>query len=244
MANQILKDARLWMGGYNLSGDANRMVIDLSAELQDDSVLEDTARSRMAGLLLTSLQCEGFWRAGSAAPDDVLDGYFALADVPVSACPIAGGGAVGDRAFTFRAVLGEFQRGAAVGELLRYSAGAEGSGGVPLVRGAIVENATRSSSGNASGVQLGALAADQKLYVALHVLSADGSTPSLTVKVQSDDNSGFTSATDRLTFSAKSAIGYDWGSVDGAVADDWWRINCTISGSGPSFRVVAVAGIR
>lgn len=242
MANQVLKNARLWIGGYNLSGDANSLALAFSAEQQDDTALEDLARSRLAALVNTALQCEGFWDVGAGEPDDLFGENMALTDIPVSICPIAGA-AEGDRAFTFLAGIAEFQRRLPIGELLRFSAGAEGRG-VPCVRGEVLHNATRTASGNGGARQLGALSATQRLYAALHVLAVSGGTPSLTVKVQSDDNSGFTSATDRITFAAKTAVGYEWASVAGAIADDYWRANFTISGSTPSFLFALVAGIQ
>ncbi len=238
----ILKDARVWMGGYRVSGSINRTVLDYSAEQQDNTALEHTARSREAGLLMAALQMEGFYSAGVGAIDAVLNGYHALADVPVTVCPIEAA-AEGSRCFTFQADVADINRSGAVGDLLKISAGAEQSGGIPLARGQLLHNATRSASGNGSAWQLGALSATQRLVAALHILTADGTTPSLTVKVQSDDNSGFTSATDRITFSAKDAIGYDWGSVSGAITDDYWRASFSISGTLPSFVFVLAAGI-
>ena len=244
MANQIIKDARLWIGGYNLSGDVNRLAMDLSAELLDNTTLEDSARPRLSGLLVSAVQCDGFWDAGAGEPDDVVDGYFALADVPVSVCPIAAA-AAGSRAFTFRAAIGDYQRGASVGDMFKFTAGAEGSGGVPLVRGLVLNNAAQTATGAGTAYQLGALSAAQSLYASLHVLAVSGTvTPTLTCKIQSDDNEAMTSATDRITFAAATAIGYEWASVAGAVTDDWWRAYFTISGTDPSFLFALVAGIR
>ncbi len=244
MANEIIKNARLWIGGYNLSGDVNRLALDLSAELLDDTTLEDSARSRLPGLLVSALQCEGLWDADAGEPDDVVDGYFALADVPVSVCPIAAA-AAGSRAFTFRAALGEYQRGAAVGEIFKFSAGAEGSGGVPLVRGLVLNNAAQTATGAGAAYQLGAVSAAQSLYASLHVLAVSGTAaPTLTCKIQSDNLEAMGTPTDRITFAAKTAIGYEWASVAGPITDDWWRAQFTISGTDPSFLFALIAGIR
>lgn len=244
MANKVIKNARLWIGGYNLSGDVNRLAMSLSAELLDDTTLEDSARSRLPGLLVSALQCEGFWDAGAGKPDDVVDGYFAIADVPVSVCPIAAA-AAGSRAFTFRAALADYQRGAQVGELFKFSAGAEGSGGVPLVRGLVLNNQAQTATGAGAAYQLGALAAGESLYASLHVLAVAGTdTPTLTCKIQSDDAEAMASATDRITFTNNTALGYEWKSVAGALTDDWWRAQFTISGTNPSFTFALIAGIR
>lgn len=241
MAHQVIADARLWVAQYNLSGHANALALDYGAELQDDTPLDALSRKRIGGLKTIALQCEGFFEAGVGMPDALLHGNLGVSDVPVSMCPIAGA-AVGSRAYLFRANFADYEPGGTIGELQRFSAGAEASRG-PLVRGEILLNATHASSGNGTARQLGAVSSQQRLYAALHVLSASGTSPTLAVKVQSDDNSGFTSATDRITFTTATAAGSQWGSVDGAVADDWWRVNFTIGGTGPSFTFVLTAGI-
>ena len=79
---------------------------------------------------------------------------------------------------------------------------------------------------------------------ALHVLSVAGtSTPTLTVIVQSDDNAGFTTPTTRISFTAATAVGAQWGSVAGALTDDYWRISYTISGTNPVFAFAVSAGV-
>lgn len=244
MSNQIIKNARLWIGGYNLSGDVNRLAMDLNAEMQDNTTLAHSARSRLAGLLVSALQCDGYWDAGDGEPDDVVDGYFALTDVPVSVCPIPAA-AAGSRAYTFLAALGDYQRGAAVGDIFKFTAGAEGSGGVPLVRGLVLNNAAQTADADGAAFQIGALSADQSLYAALHVLAVSGTgTPTLSCKIQSDDAEAMTTATDRITFTDQTAIGYEWKSVAGAVTDDWWRASFTITGTNPSFLFALIAGIR
>ena len=71
-------------------------------------------------------------------------------------------------------------------------AGRNSTGGV--VRGQLIHpgSASRTSSSTGTGQQLGAVVAGKSMYAALHVLTATGTTPSLTVKVQSDDNGSFT----------------------------------------------------
>lgn len=115
-----------------------------------------------------------------------------------------------------------------------------------LVRGKLLHpsNVSRTSSSTGTGRQLGAVVAGKKMYAALHVLSASGTSPTLDVIVQSDDNSGFTSPTTRITFSQATGATSAWGSVDGAVTDDYWRVSYTIGGSDtPTFAFAVTAGI-
>ena len=81
------------------------------------------------------------------------------------------------------------------------------------------------------------------MYAGLHITAASGTTPTLVVKVQSDDNAGFTSATDRITFTSANSIGGQWSSVAGAVTDDYWRVTWTVGGTSPSFTFVVALGI-
>ena len=69
------------------------------------------------------------------------------------------------------------------------------------------------------------------------------STPTLALKVQSDDNSSFTSATDRITLTNFTAVGAQYSKVAGAITDTHYRINYTLSGTSPSFKVFITVGI-
>src|SRR5690606_37604103 len=79
----------------------------------------------------------------------------------------------------------------AVGDVAPWAANATGTW--PLVRGLFAHpsGVARTTTGSGTALQLGAVAAGQRLYASLHVLSASGSTPSLTVEVESDDAEAF-----------------------------------------------------
>lgn len=242
MANQVLTNCGLWVAQYNLAGDANALSLGMQSELQDDTALADVARSRMGGLMALAFSAEGYWNDEG---DQVLFEDVGLSDVPVTIAPA--GLAAGDCAFLARCAFAEFSPlSGAVGELRRFSVGGEGTG-IAVARGSLLHNATRTATGNApAGFQLGAVAAGQSLYAALHVISASGTTPTLAVKIQSDDNSAFSTPTDRVTFSTATATANltQWASVSTAVTDTWWRVVWTITGTTPSFAFVVSAGIR
>lgn len=243
MPNQVLTNCGLWVAQYNLAGDANALSLGMTSELQDDTAIGDVSRSRTGGLLTLGFSAEGYWNDVS---DAILFDDVGLSDVPVTITP--SGNTVGDRAFLARCAVAEFSPlGGAVGELRRFSVGGEGTG-IAVARGSLLHNATRTATGNApAGVQLGALSATQTLYAAMHVTTVSGTTPTLAVKIQSDDNSGFTSPTDRITFSTANVTDNlaQFSSVAGAITDDWWRVVWTITGTNtPTFAFVVSAGIR
>ena len=103
---------------------------------------------------------------------------------------------------------------------------------------------TLTATGNGTSQQLGAVTSAQKVYAAIHIWSISGtSTPTITVKIQSDDNSSFTSATDRITFTAATAIGSQYKATAGAITDTYWRANYTITGTNPIFAIAISCGI-
>jgi hypothetical protein len=118
----------------------------------------------------------------------------------------------------------------------------------PLVRGACAHpsGVARTATGTGSSLNLGAVAAGRRVYANLHVLSVSGTaTPTVTVKIQSDDNTGFTSAADRLLFAAKTATGGESVRSDGsAITDSYWRASWTITGTTPSFLFLVSLGIE
>lgn len=239
MAHLVLSQAKIWLAQYDLSGVLNSIALEYGAGLQDDTnFASGGTRTRVGGLKTVAAQVEGFFE-GDTIDKELFD-RIAVADVPISIAPE--GGTEGNRAFTFRAMLGDYAPGGSIGEMLRFSAGGEASQG-PLVRGTLMHNQARTATANGTARQLGAVSSTQRIYAALHVLAASGTLPTLDIKLQSDDASGFLSAVDRITFAQKTAIGSEWASTAGAIADDWWRLAITIGGTSPSFTFAVVAGI-
>jgi hypothetical protein len=116
-----------------------------------------------------------------------------------------------------------------------------GTNGVGVVRGGVAKAKGNVSSTGATGSvqQLGDVAANEFLYATLHVFSA-GTT--ITVQVQSDDNSGFSSPTTRATFSGVTTAGGNWVTrVAGAITDTYWRFN--VSAVTGTFSIAGAIGI-
>jgi hypothetical protein len=116
------------------------------------------------------------------------------------------------------------------------------------VRGQIAHppGTPRTADGTGPALTLGAVPAGKRLYAALHVLSASGTTPSLTARIESaaTGDAGFTSPTTRLTFAAAAAPGGQILRTTGdAITDTRWRLAWTITGTTPSFLLAASAGI-
>lgn len=197
------------------------------------------------------------WTATHSGPQDLAastidttytpDEYYALtvgSTYPVMFVP--SGAAEGSVAYGANGILKMYTPlSGSVGDVAEHSVewSSDGVASNPLVRGVLATKATVTATGNGTGHLLGAVSATQRLYAGLHILTAGGTTPSVTAIVQSDDNSGFTSATTVITFTAATDRGAQWSSVAGAITDTYFRFRFTVSGTNPSFQIRGFLGI-
>lgn len=240
MADFVLKSQVILIGSHDLSGRINAVALDAGADALDNTTFGDTTRSFMAGLKTASLAVEGFMDLTDH--DLLMFGNIGAAKFPAS---VLVGPNEGDYSYGMEALAEEYKFFGEVGEMAPFSAVAQTGDGAGLIRGTLMHNAARASTANGTARQLGAVSATQKVYAAMHVLAASGTTPTLDVIVQSDNAEGFPSAANRITFAQKTAIGSEWAApVAGAITDDWWRLSWTIGGSGPSFTFAVWIGIQ
>lgn len=244
MTIQYWSDMSVLVGAVELAGHGKNVMLETSVAPLDTTALDTTGWVTLIGgnksgkVDLTLMQ-----DVASGSVDDTLWSYLGVADVAKS---IVTNSADGSTAYLMRGIpLSYVPVEGAPGELAMARISGMSSTG-PVVRGVLLHpgSTVRSSSSTGTARQIGAVAAGKSLYAALHVLSVAGTdTPTLTVKVQSDNDVGFASAADKITFTGATAVGYQWGSVAGAVTDDWWRISYTISGTSPEFLFAVTAGI-
>jgi hypothetical protein len=140
--------------------------------------------------------------------------------------------------------MGQYQFGAPVGELLRFSVSGEGSGGVGVVRGKLLHVGSETATGAEDKQVLGAVSATQSIYAALHVLTVTGTDPTLDVVLESDADGAAGGETARITFAQATAETSEWASLAGAVTDTYWRASWTIGGTDtPTFEFILAVGI-
>jgi hypothetical protein len=241
----VLNDCRIYMASADLTGYSNKIQIAASTEELDRTTFgSGGAKERWGGLFDMSASLEGLYQAGDLSmPDDAFWANLGVSTVPLTAVPTSG--AVGSLAYLSRVLEAAYKPGGDIGKLLAWSADLKGNW--PLVRGTILhpQGTARTATGTGTGQQLGALTASQSLYVTLHVLSVAGTTPSITVAIESDDNSGFTTPTTQTTFAAATALGPgQTAKITGPlVGETWWRAKWTIAGTTPSFLFAVAAGI-
>lgn len=242
-----LTDVDLFCGGLELSCFASSLTMSLSgAEVDATTFCSGGWMVPITGMRESTWTVSGptDMATATAAQTSAVDEILAVnlgTTYTTSVIPI--GAVEGNAAyFTESVLMSRTPLSGPVGELATHELTLRGSN--PTVRGVLASHTTVTANGNGTGHNLGAVSSTQRVWAALHVLTAGGtSTPTLTVKIQSDDNSGFTSATDRITFTAATAKGGQYSSAVGAITDTYWRANFAVSGTNPSFQVRVLIGI-
>jgi hypothetical protein len=247
MTVRVLTDVRLFTGGADLTSVSNKL--ELAAEREEKDVTTflpegdaDLGWKKVTGGLASgSANAEGFWAAGDAGQVDDRSFIDLGGLTGWTACPK--GAAVGSPAYLLKALRGKYVAGGSVGDVNPWSASASSTW--PVVRSVIMHppGTARTSTGNGTAVQVSAVTASQYLYASLHVLSVSGTTPTLTVVVESDVDNTFGSPATQITFSSANSISGQISRVAGAITDTWYRITYTITGGSPSFLFVVSLGI-
>lgn len=229
MASQVLTNASLYVDGVEMSGQMNALGVEYGVEALDETTFGDGTRRNKGGLKTTSMSHQGYWAPGTDA--EVFSSIGGSTVVTVSSTAAA----AGDQAYIARTLTTTYSPGAAVGELLAFSVDMESAG--PLVEGTVLANTTVTGNGSGTAYLLGALSAAQTLHAAVHIVSVTGGT--LTVKIQSDNATGFASPIDQITFSGVTTETGQYGTKAGAVTDTYWRANWTLTGGSATFIVSA-----
>lgn len=161
---------------------------------------------------------------------------------PVTVCPSTGS-ASGDPAFLLSGIwTGSNPVGGSTGDLATDQLPFAGT--APFGRGQLAHpSAARTATGNGNVLTMTGPTSTQTLVAHLHVFNVSGTTPSMTVNVQSAALVGFGSPTTRATFTAATGVTSQRVILAGPVTDGFWRVTWTISGTTPSFTFAAAIGI-
>jgi hypothetical protein len=246
----ILSNVRIFTGGCDLTGQSNK--IELAAEVEERDVTNFGSvgsdgtvwKEVMCGIAAAQVAAGGQWEAGDTSKVDD-DRWAALGGAgPWTIFPHSLTGAVGALAWTTQMLGAQYALLGGVGDVAPWTA--SGKSSAPLIRGIGLHppGTARTATGDGTAVEHVAVADGQRLWAALHVLSAAGDTPSLTVAIESDEDDDFDgSETTQITFDAATARSGQWRSAAGPITDTYYRATWTISGSDPSFLFVVALGV-
>lgn len=239
MAIVKFTDAQIFWGGVNASAKHNSIDLNYSAAMLDGTTFGQGTTVNFSGLLQWSMSGSGFWDA--AASNNVPDpNYFtntgAAAGVPLSLAPANSDGGV---AYIFNTIGSNYTFFGTIGELTPFSIDMAptkyGTKGVIAL-----QPSSRAASANGTSMNLGTITSAQKLVAAVHVTAFSGT--SLDVVIQSDDDTGFPSATSRIAFTQATGITSEWKELAGPITpDNFFRASCTFVGT--SFTALVVVGV-
>lgn len=237
MAELVSKDVKLYVGEYDLSGSHNQASLNYNAEMLETTGFGNDSRKRKAGLTDIEASLQGFFDAGVGTVDAVYSTNIGVSDVPMAICPTTG--AQGERAFIFKSVQGDYNPiTGSVGEILMFNVSANGSSGWPLVSGTVMETGTFAATADGTGVELGAVGADEHLYISLHVLSGSSA---FDVDIESDVDNVWSTPTIQHSMTQATGATSESVRVAGPITDTWWRASWTVTGS---FVAVIIVGIK
>ncbi len=227
----VLKQAKLWFGGWNLTTAHNTVNLTTGTDAVEDTTFGSDSRTYKPGLNTVSLDHSGFFDAdGTDLVDDRL--WAQLIDSTATVVTVAAVGAAGDVAFSFESVEASYTPiEGSTGDMVGLSGTGQGTG--DAVKGTVMEAGTtaRSTSSNSTAYQLGDITATETGYAALHVIATSGS-PTLDVKIVSDDAEGIPSSADQITFTQATGQTAEFLATSGVITDDWWRAEWTFGGTG------------
>ena len=233
MSIVVLENAKVWLGGFDISGALNSVAIEVAAESLDATVFgNDGWRSTVAGLKSINAGMSGFT---DPAYDETILGALSTSSVPFSAAML--GATAGNQAYCFNARIGNYQRfNASVGDIMKFEANAFASSD-RLARGLLLHSGSVTSDGSGTAFELGAVSASQKLCASLHITAFDATSIAVTLSSSATEGGSYTT---RGTFTTATAVGGTWLTpVSGAITDTWWKANWDITGTSATIAVIA-----
>jgi len=229
-----IKDAYVYTGGHDFSGDINTWKLGGEGEPQDCSNMRSGGwREYKLGLKKSMFEMAG--HAQYAAADATDPETFNNLGVTNRVLTTGASEVEATPAYFHRAMQADFTMGGPIGGMAPFRVTANGTDGpTGVVQGQLAVKMTTVTTTGAKGtaLNLGLVGAGQYLYATLHLLGTAGT--SITALVESDEDNTWSSATTRIAFGAQTAVNGYWGTrVAGAIAnDDWFRLNVTaITGS-------------
>ncbi len=242
MTTIILKDAKSFLDGRDLSGVLSQINLNMTRDMKESSVFGDDTVRNTPALKSYDINQSGFWDVNADA--DIIANIDDMTKTMLLALT-AEGGALGDNAFIGVARVSNYTPGAAHGELFEFSFDLVPEG-TDLIRGKVMENVNAPLTTSTLGTIrefTGGVSATQKLVCQLHVVAASGTAPLLDVVIESDDAVGFATPLPRLTFTQATGRTAERKELVGPLTDTFFRANLTIAGGTPSFTVFIVLAI-
>lgn len=243
MSTFVLTNPTILLGGVDLTAKSNSISLTYEVETRDSTTFgSGGTRTNVGGLWTVAAEVGGF-------VDDALVGasiFDAVGGGP-TVFQVTPTGVDGETGYAVKSIaVSQQPLGGSTGDIAADTLSLSGRSGSPLVRGTILHpsGTARTATGNGTARQVGAVLTGEKVYGALNVVAASGTTPTLDVVVESASDEAFTSPTSRLTFAQTATVVGEWKELAGPVTDTWWRVVYTLGGTTPSFKFGVTVGVR
>ena len=236
MSKDLLRDQRIYIDGYELTSRSNTCQIQASKDIKDATTFGTTNREKLSGLRDFTFGAGGFMDPDEA--DQAIWSGLDGSDFMVTVTPNTP--SVGGIAYLMKAVESSIQILGAVGEVSPFQIGAAGNS--LMTKGAVMVLPSNAiTAAGVSTVQQNSNAGvGKKLKLAIHVLGISGSgTPTITFTLKSSQVVGMTSPTTLITTPAINALsGFYSEAILGAIGT-YFQLSWTLTGTTPSFSVMA-----
>lgn len=129
MATLHFRNAKIFVDGFDLSGDSATINVAYSAEMLDETAFGDTTRIRKGGLLVADVTGSGYWNAAAGTVERILFDIVGTDDkiITVFANGLTEGTST-DKGFSFKGVVEHYNIGGDVGTLLPFDFAIQGRG--------------------------------------------------------------------------------------------------------------------
>lgn len=211
MSFKSAKNVQLYIAGYDITGEANKMGLELPRTLRDVTTFGQSGHKWKPTLHKDRLKFNGFY-------DPAGDMVTILNSLRGSSGIISAivGTAQGDEAICGEGAFeDEYTLDIPVQDVITLSSAFAFDGKAELNAVLLQPKATKTSDGNGTGRDEDSSSSDGGVGY-LHVFSC-GADDALIVKIQDDDNAGFTSPNDLITFTTANGITSERKTASGTV---------------------------
>ena len=243
MARISAKSAALLVDEFDFSGVSNSMTLNFTEAPADVTAFADTDMTYIQGKPTFTFDVSGLWSTASPNYDGEMFTDLTATNRRVGIYP--GGLSDGNVGYEGATNISASPRISTIGDAIACNVTWQGAS-APF-RSTILRYATDSSSANGTQYTLGAIANTNTIIGVLRLIEIGGSgNNTLDVKIQSD-TSGYSSPSDRLTFTqlnqGSGATSEVQTATGPAGSDNIWRVVVTIGGAGSrSFKFVVGFG--
>ena len=243
MARITAKSAGLLVDEFDFSGVSNSMDLTFAETPAEVTAFADTDLTYIQGKPTFNFNVNGLWSTASPNYDGEM-----FTDLTASARRVGiypSGISDGNFGYEGATLISASPRVSTIGDSIACNVTWQGADAG--FRSTMLRYATDSSSANGTQYTIGTIAASNTIIGVLRLLEIGGSgNNTLDVKIQSD-TSGYSSPTDRLTFTQLnqgSGATFETQTAAGpAGSDNIWRVVVTIGGAGSrSFKLIVGFG--